>query len=95
MSNTTNTCDNPPKGTELRKTPDGKDNPKYIDILEEDRPISAQKFVCMSFVSPEKIIKQKELYTFNKFVNQWDMNKSLEKYNQFLNFVSFKHNGVL
>ena len=91
MSKTTNNRDNPPKGVELRKTADGKDNPKYIDILEEDRPISAQKFVCMSFVSPEKIIKQKELYMFNKFVAQWDMNKSLEKYNQFLNFVSFKY----
>lgn len=91
MSKTTNNRDNPPKGVELRKTADGKDNPKYIDILEEDRPISAQKFVCMSFVSPEKIIKQKDLYMFNKFIAQWDMNKSLEKYNQFLNFVSFKY----
>ena len=81
-----------PSGVEFRKTPEGAPNAKYIDILEEDRPISSQKFVCMSFVSPEKIIKQRELYFFNEFIKQWDMNKSLEKYNQFLNFVSFKHN---
>ena len=28
----------------------------YADLLEEDKPIAGQKFVCVSFVSPEKII---------------------------------------
>lgn len=91
MSETKKSQNNRPKGVEFKKTADGKDNPKYIDILEEDRPISEQKFVCMSFVSPEKIIKQKEMFFLNKFIKQWDMNKSLEKYNHFLNFVSFKY----
>lgn len=81
-----------PTGVELRTMSDGSPNAKYIDILEEDRPISSQKFVCMSFVSPEKIIKQRDIYFLNEFIKQWDMNKSLEKYNQFLNFVSYKHN---
>jgi nicotinamidase-related amidase len=31
-----------------------------LDLLEEDKPIAGQKFVCVSFVSPEKILKQKE-----------------------------------
>ena len=31
-----------------------------VDLLDEDRPIAEQKFVCLSFVSPEKIIKQRE-----------------------------------
>ena len=31
-----------------RKTnPDGSVNPKYVDLLEEDKPISGQKFVCV------------------------------------------------
>ena len=38
---------------------DGTKNPKYVDLLEEDKPIAGQKFVCVSFVSPEKILKQK------------------------------------
>ena len=92
MTEPTNANNTLPKGIECRKNADGSNNPKYIDILEEDRPISAQKFVCMSFVSPEKIIKMKELYLLNSFIKQWDMNKSLEKYNQFLNFISFKYN---
>ena len=28
---------------------DGTVNPKYVDLLEEDKPISGQKFVCVSF----------------------------------------------
>jgi hypothetical protein len=59
--------------------------------LEEDKPIAGQKFVCLSFVSPEHIIKQKEQFLFEQFVKQWDYKKSMEKFNQFLNFVSFKY----
>ena len=36
----------------------------YIDLLDEDKAISEQKFVCLSFVSPENIIKQREEYFF-------------------------------
>ena len=43
---------------------DGTENPKYVDLLEEDKPISGQKFVCVSFVSPENILKRKELFFF-------------------------------
>tara|TARA_Y100001980_G_C14524318_1_gene299764 strand:+ start:150 stop:1061 length:912 start_codon:yes stop_codon:yes gene_type:complete len=68
-----------------------KEDPKYIDLLDEDMPVSGQKFVCISFISPEKIIKNKELYFFNEFLKQYDLNKSLEKFNQFLNFISFKY----
>ena len=68
-----------------------KDDPKYIDLLDEDLPVAGQKFVCLSFVSPEKILKQKELYFYNQFLKQYDLNKSLEKFTQFLNFVSYKY----
>ena len=43
---------------------DGAKNPKYVDLLEEDKSIAGQKFVCVSFVSPENILKQKELFFF-------------------------------
>ena len=36
-----------------RLNPDGSENTKYVDLLEEDKPISGQKFVCVSFVSPK------------------------------------------
>ena len=63
----------------------------YVDLLEEDKPIAGQKFVCVSFVSPEKIIKNKELYYFQEFLKTWDFNKSMEKSLQFLNFISYKY----
>jgi len=66
-------------------------NSKYVDLLEEDKPIAGQKFACISFVSPEKIIKQKEMFFFEEFLKKWDINKSMEKFVQFLNFVSYKY----
>ena len=75
-----------------RINPDGSVNNKYVDVLDEDKPIAGQKFACVSFISPEKIIKQREMYNFQQFLKQWDMNKSIEKFNQFLSFVSYKYN---
>lgn len=72
--------------------PDGSPNPKYVDLLDEDKPISGQKFACISFVSPENILKQKEHYFFQEFLKDFDMTKSVEKFTQFLNFVSYKYN---
>jgi hypothetical protein len=75
-----------------RKMNNGNINPKYVDLLEEDKPIAGQKFVCMSFVSPEKILKEKEIYYFEEFLKNWEFNKSMEKFLQFINFVSYKYN---
>lgn len=76
---------------ERKMTTDGKPNAKYVDLLEEDKPIAGQKFVCISFVSPEKIIKQKEMFFFEEFLKKWDFSKSMEKFVQFLNFLSYKY----
>jgi hypothetical protein len=75
-----------------RKKVNGKENPKYVDLLEEDKPIAGQKFVCMSFCSPDKILKEKEIFLFEEFLKNWEFNKSMEKFLQFLNFISFKYN---
>jgi hypothetical protein len=69
----------------------GKQNSKYVDLLDVDKPIAGQTYVCLSFVSPEKIIKQKEHFFFEEFLKKWEMNKSMEKFTQFLNFVSYKY----
>lgn len=66
-------------------------NAKYIDLLDEDKPIAGQKFVCVSFVSPDKILKSKQLFLFEKFLKHFDFNKSMMKFQQFLNFISFKY----
>ena len=65
---------------------------KIVDLLDEDKPIAEQKYACLSFISPEKIIKQKDVFFFEQFIKTYDFNKSIEKYIQFLNFVSYKYN---
>jgi hypothetical protein len=70
----------------------GNINPKYIDLCDEDQSIAGQKFCCLSFISPEKILKKRELFIFDNFVKQYDFNKSMEKFTDFINFMSYKHN---
>jgi len=65
---------------------------QYVDLLEEDKPIAQQKFVCVSFVSPENIIQQKEHFFFDRFVKTWDLFKSMQKYAQFTAFLAYKYN---
>jgi hypothetical protein len=66
--------------------------PKLVDLLEEDNPLPGQKFACISFVSPENILKNKNIFYFEKFLKNWDFEKSFSKYNQFTNFISYKYN---
>jgi hypothetical protein len=35
-----------PDGVTPKFLSDGKENPKYVDLLEEDKPIAGQMFVC-------------------------------------------------
>ena len=37
-----------------QKNSDGTDNPTYVDLLEEDKPISGQKFACISLYLQKK-----------------------------------------
>ena len=47
---------------EKKTNADGSVNKKYVDVLDEDKPISGQKFACISFISPETILKDKNLF---------------------------------
>jgi hypothetical protein len=73
--------------TDLPKLPDGS-----VDLLDEDRPIAGQKFVCLSFISPENVLKQKNHFLFQEFLAYFDFTKSMSKFEQFIAFMSYKHN---
>jgi len=79
------------KGFERKTNADGSTNTKYVDLLDEDKPLSGQKFVCVSFVSPENILKQKNMFYFENFLKHFDFEKSSKKFLQFLNFLSYKY----
>lgn len=77
---------------ERKDLPNGSPNPKYVDVLEEDDTVAGQRFACLSFLSPEKILKQREIFLFDQFVQQWDFTKSMSKFMDFMHFVSYKYN---
>jgi hypothetical protein len=77
---------------ERKDLPNGSPNPKYVDVLEEDDSVAGQRFACLSFLSPERILKQREIFLFDQFVQQWDFTKSMSKFMDFMHFVSYKYN---
>ena len=80
------------KPFERQTLPTGDKNPKYVDLLDEDNAVAGQKFVCVSFVSPENILKQKNIFLFEEFLKHWDYSQNMQKFTQFLNFITQKYN---
>ena len=78
-------------GFERHNLENGESNPKYIDLCDEDPPVAGQKFACLSFVSPEKILKKREVYIFEQFLKQWEFSKCMEKSMDFFNFMAYKY----
>ena len=73
------------------KNINGVPNPEYVDLLDEDAPLAGQKFSCVSFISPETILRKKELFFFDQFLKNWEYAKSMEKFVSFINFISSKY----
>jgi hypothetical protein len=50
---------------------------KEHDYLDEDPAIRGQNYVCVSFLSPEDLLKNKEVYFFQEYVTNFvaDLNK--------------------
>jgi hypothetical protein len=44
---------------------------KETDYLDEDKAIRGQNYVLMSFISPEDVLMNKEVYYFNKFLDKF------------------------
>lgn len=72
--------------------PDGKKNPNYIDVLKVSRSRSGQEFVVLGFISPENILKQREMFLWEHFIQEWDFSKCMEKSVGFVNFMAYKYN---
>jgi Family of unknown function (DUF5832) len=61
-----------------------KNSPTVVeDFLDEDTEIPGQRYVLLSFTSPEKVLEKKELFFFKKFLESYEVEwktKNLEKY---------------
>ena len=63
-----------------------------VDVLDQDQSIPNQKFVCVSFLSPESILKHKNIFFFESFVKQFDFNHSVQRFQAYLEFLAYKYN---
>ena len=61
-----------------------KNQPTVVeDFLDEDTEIPGQRYVLLSFISPEKVLDKKDQYFFKKFLETYEVDwkvKNLEKY---------------
>ena len=54
------------------------------DFLEEDPEIRSQKFVLLSFLSPENVLENKDQYFFGEFLKQYEIDYKMRNLETFL-----------
>lgn len=60
-------------------------------ILTDDPPINGQTWACLSFVSPESVIKDKDAFTVAKFLQSYASSKDEDFEKLYEDFVNFKY----
>jgi hypothetical protein len=58
--------------------------PVKEDFLEEDPEIRSQKFVLLSFLSPENVLEKKDEFFFGEFVRQYEVDYKIRNLETFL-----------
>jgi hypothetical protein len=76
----------------LPELPKNDEAGQAIDYLDEDPEIPTQKYCIVSFLSPEKIIKQKSEFYFERFVQWIDYDWKIKGLENFMAFLSKKYN---
>jgi hypothetical protein len=54
------------------------------EFLEADKEIPGQKFVCLSFISPENVLANKDVAFFTAFVNDYEIQYKIKATEEFL-----------
>ena len=65
------------------------------DFLENDPAIRGQNYVCLSFVSPEKILEDKNLYLVKKYLENLVKEKNINLNDDYLNNINDKFEDFL
>lgn len=65
------------------------------DFLHVDDPINGQKFVCLSFLSPENILKNKEIFILKEFLNKFILENNKELIKKICNRHNLEENKLL
>ena len=68
-----------------------------VDYLDVDSPINGQNYCCISFLSPESVMDDKNAFIVSKFLqsicksNEWSFDKVMKQYTDF----TYKHEEAL
>ena len=52
--------------------------------LEADKDIPGQHFVCLSFLSPEKVLANKEIFLFSEFLKDYEIQYKIKATETFM-----------
>ena len=65
------------------------------DFLEADDQIRGQNFVCLSFVSPESVLKNKDLFKMQHFLRHLVKNNNINLSEDYINNLEDKYQDFL
>jgi hypothetical protein len=74
-----------------RETLPKEEDGQVIDYLEEDTEIPTQRYAIMSFISPEKVIKQKQEFYYERFLTWMDYDWKISGMDGFMAFLAKKY----
>jgi len=77
--------------SEPHTLPKKEDDGSIVDYLEEDSEIPTQKYCIISFLSPEKVIKQKNEFMFERFVEWMDYEWKVKGLEKLMSFLATKY----
>ena len=53
-------------------------------LIEQDKEIPGQKYVCLSFLSPEKVLANKEVFFYSRFLENYEVEYKVTASEKFL-----------
>jgi hypothetical protein len=59
-------------------------NSQIEDYLDEDEPIGGQKYALVSFLSPENVLEKKDLFFFQRFLHNYEVESKVKGLEAFL-----------
>ena len=77
--------------SEPQTLPKKEEDGTNIDYLDEDPEIPTQKYCIISFLSPEKVIKQKNEFMFERFIEWMDYEWKIKGMEKFMAFLATKY----
>lgn len=54
------------------------------EYLEADKEVPGQKYVCLSFLSPENVLASKDIFMFNSFLKDYEVQYKIKATEEFL-----------